>query len=115
MARAGELSYYFDSPEYEPSLLFWKEEKDKVETTKHLQFIIEKFRSATEKDFENSEEIKSLIFEYATEVGRGKVLWPLRVALSGKEKSPDPFTLLYVLGQKESLKRIATAVVKLTE
>jgi hypothetical protein len=58
--------------------------------------------------------IKSLIFDYATEKGRGEVLWPLRVSLSGKDKSPDPFTLLYILGKQESLKRITDAIGKLS-
>ena len=55
------------------------------------------------------EEAKKGIFPYATEKGRGAVLWPLRVALSGKEKSPDPFTLLSVLGKKEAIARIIRA------
>ncbi|HEY0220816.1 MAG TPA: hypothetical protein VGC58_01185 [Candidatus Paceibacterota bacterium] len=50
------------------------------------------------------------MFDYATDKGRGDVLWPLRVALSGKEKSPDPFTLLYILGKEESIKRINKAL-----
>jgi glutamyl/glutaminyl-tRNA synthetase len=39
----------------------------------------------------------------------GNVLWPLRVALSGKEKSPEPFLLAHALGKKETLSRIAYA------
>jgi glutamyl-tRNA synthetase len=42
--------------------------------------------------------------------GRGAVLWPLRYALSGQEKSPDPFTLVSILGKEESLSRITTAL-----
>ena len=57
--------------------------------------------------FEMSSMIKDIIFPYATEVGRGNVLWPLRVALSGREKSPDPFTLMHLLGRKRTLARIA--------
>jgi glutamyl-tRNA synthetase len=57
----------------------------------------------------SAEAAKEALFPYATEVGRSKVLWPLRVALSGKEKSPDPFTLCGILGKETVLARIRTA------
>jgi glutamyl/glutaminyl-tRNA synthetase len=41
-------------------------------------------------------------------------LWPLRVALTGQDKSPDPFTSAYALGREESLKRIDIAIKKLS-
>ena len=50
------------------------------------------------------------IMSYANLVGKGSVLWPLRYALSGQEKSPDPFTLLEILGQAESEKRVRYAI-----
>lgn len=40
----------------------------------------------------------------------GVVLWPLRVALSGREKSADPFFIMSVIGKKESIKRIRKAI-----
>ena len=42
--------------------------------------------------------------------GRGELLWPLRVALSGKEASPGPFEIMEVLGKEESIKRIKHAL-----
>ena len=42
--------------------------------------------------------------------GRGAVLWPLRYALSGQERSPDPFTLISILGAKETISRIREAI-----
>jgi glutamyl/glutaminyl-tRNA synthetase len=53
--------------------------------------------------------VKEALFGYATDVGRASVLWPLRVALSGKEKSPDPFTLAAIVGKEVTLSRIAAA------
>ncbi len=50
------------------------------------------------------------IMAYATEAGKGNVLWPLRYSLSGKEKSPDPFSLMKILGKEESAKRIEKAI-----
>lgn len=43
----------------------------------------------------------------------GDVLWPLRVALSGQEKSPSPFDYLWMLGKEASLKRIDAALASL--
>jgi glutamyl-tRNA synthetase len=53
--------------------------------------------------------VKDFVFPYATEVGRASVLWPMRVALSGMEKSPDPFILAGLLGKLETQKRIEKA------
>lgn len=53
---------------------------------------------------------KEALMAYAELAGKGNVLWPLRYALSGKEKSPDPFTLIALLGVEESKKRVEKAV-----
>lgn len=45
--------------------------------------------------------------------GNGDTLWPLRVALSGREKSPSPFELMFVVGKEEALARIAQALKKM--
>ena len=47
--------------------------------------------------------------------GRGAVLWPLRYSLSGQERSPDPFTLISILGIEESVSRIQKAIAILEE
>jgi len=50
------------------------------------------------------------VMKYAEEQGRGNVLWPLRYALTGKDKSPDPLSLLSIIGEEESKKRIQKAI-----
>ncbi len=50
---------------------------------------------------------------YAEEHGKGDVLWPLRMSLSGQEKSVDPFTICYVLGYDETKARIRAALLLL--
>ena len=97
----GEYDFLTSTPEYAKELLIGKSGASTEEITKHLNWVLQ-------SDFS-----KDSIFAYATEQGRGKVLWPLRVALSGKEKSPDPFTLIQSLGLDESRKRIQTALDKL--
>jgi len=49
------------------------------------------------------------------EKNRGYLLWPLRVALSGKEFSPSPFEIAYILGKEKTLKRISNAIKILEE
>jgi len=41
---------------------------------------------------------------------RGYLLWPLRVALSGKKASAGPFEIAEILGKEETLKRINSAI-----
>jgi len=44
---------------------------------------------------------------------RGAILWPMRYALSGLDKSPDPFTIASILGKEETLKRLGVTTEKL--
>ena len=44
------------------------------------------------------------------EQNRGFLLWPLRVALSGKKASPSPFEIADILGKEKTLKRIKEAL-----
>jgi glutamyl/glutaminyl-tRNA synthetase len=55
------------------------------------------------------DEIRETLWSYAEKVGKGEVLWPLRVALSGRERSPDPFTIIYIIGSAEAYKRVRKA------
>jgi len=112
MAEAGELDLFWSAPVYPIELLSWKgTTMDEVKT--HLSWVLDVFKKANSDSFIDIETIKALVFDYATEKGRGNVLWPLRVSLSGKEKSPDPFTLVYILGRDESMARIETAIAKI--
>ncbi|MFA5888821.1 MAG: glutamate--tRNA ligase family protein [Candidatus Paceibacterota bacterium] len=114
MVRGGELDYYWSPPQYEKDLLFWKGNQTPEETKKHLQFVLNVLENTPEESFLGSEEIKNLLFDYATQNGRGEVLWPLRVAMSGRDKSPDPFTLIYIMGRDETVSRINQAIKKLS-
>jgi len=44
------------------------------------------------------------------ENNKGYILWPLRVALSGKKSSPNPFEIADILGKEKTLKRIDDAI-----
>lgn len=110
LVREGELDYFFNKPIYSKESLSWKGESPAHENQKHLESVVAILAHAEEEMYTHVDKIKSLIFDYATEHGRGNVLWPLRVALSGRDKSPDPFTLIYILGKTESIARINSAI-----
>jgi len=109
--RAGEYDYAFETPKYETSILKWKNDTDIKETAPRL---IEAEKLLQEADFSSVETIKAALWPYAETVGKGELLWPLRVALSGKEQSPDPFTIAYIIGQGETLARIKTGYGKIS-
>ena len=107
MWRDGDLRYFFTKPTYEKTLLYWKDAKDDSTTATHLKKAKELLSEVSEW---NLETIKSALWDYASEVGRGNILWPLRTSLTGREKSPDPFTVASILGKSESLIRIEDAL-----
>lgn len=53
-----------------------------------------------------SEKVKSWIKE--SEIGFGRVMMPLRLAVVGQMKGPDVFDILEILGKEESIKRMQT-------
>ena len=80
-----------------------------------LKVSLETISLISETDF-NSENLEKILLkeaERAKNKDRGRLLWPLRVALTGLEKSPGPFEIIEILGKKESLKRIESAIKKL--
>ena len=108
MDKAGDIGYYFQPPKFEASKLFWKDEKDALKTAERLKETANKLDSLNEKSF-TKEEVKDALWNYAEGEGRGKVLWPMRYALSGRDASPDPFTLASVLGKRGTLTRLKRA------
>lgn len=107
MIGEGGLDYYFAHPEIDTKKIIWKKGTLK-ETVTHLEKVLGLI-SAYSGNW-NKEGLKAIIFPYAERMGKGDVLWPLRFSLSGKEKSPDPFTLLEILGKKTSLTRISNNI-----
>lgn len=78
----------------------------------HLSHVYTMLKEHNDSLFEVNT-LKEMIMPYAIEKGKGEVLSPLRVSLSGQESSADPFTCMYILGKEESLKRIMHAITML--
>ena len=104
MEEQGNLAYFFDRPEVLDEMIVFKDGTPD-ESKAYLKQVIEKIKDVSEEDW-NAENIKELLWVWTDEVGRGQVLHPMRVSLSGAQRSPDPFTLCEVLGKEESLCRL---------
>ena len=100
------VGFFFELPDYPANLLIW-DKTPKENILDNLQSVL-----PLAEDFDNA---NNRIMALAEERGRGEVLWPLRVALSGQTASPGPLDIMGVLGRSESLKRINIAVKKLNE
>lgn len=107
----GELRFVNVLTDYKPEMLLWKKNPDKNAAKSHLEELKKLVTAVAEEKF-NALEIKGAVWSYAESKGRGDVLWPLRVALTGQEKSPDPFISAEMLGKDESIKRIEKAIAK---
>ncbi len=129
------IDFFFkEKLEYEKKLLIWKEMTDKeLKTTlKKLAKILSKIKP---EDW-NKNNLEHILMKEAEalspvlqpqgntsappdkQVGyykvkdRGYLLWPLRVALTGKQASAPPFDIAEVLGKEKTLKRIREALGK---
>lgn len=105
----GELACFFTELVLSKEVLVAKEPEDNLGFTKKALVALIGLIEALPEEV-TSEEAKQTLMPYADKEGRGAVLWPLRYALSGLQKSPDPFTLISILGTKKSVARIHTAL-----
>src|SRR4030042_409482 len=104
--------FFKDKLEYQKGLLKWKEMSDREikSSLDKLEKIISKIKTEDWK----KENLEGQILPEAEKAGdRGYLLWPLRVALTGKESSAPPFEIAEILGKEKTLKRIIEAKKKL--
>lgn len=109
MAEKGDIAYFFEEPTCSIDSLMWKDERDPKMTAEKLKKVLTLIVDIDDAVF-TPEVVKTAIWDYATEVGRGSVLWPMRFALSGREKSPDPFMLAGIFGKEATISRIERAI-----
>jgi len=110
LSEVGDLTeFFFKEPKYKADLLKWKDMSKKV-----IVDSLDKSHSilcdVKEQSF-TANKLKDTLISEAEKFNkdRGYLLWPLRVALSGKNKSPGPFEIAEILGKEEALKRIKRA------
>ncbi|MBU1167327.1 glutamate--tRNA ligase [Patescibacteria group bacterium] len=109
---SGEISFVFKLPDYDSSLLQWKKLSLK-EVKKNLKIMQEFFTDIEAGEWsEKNLEQKTISFIKENNYQVGDMLWPTRVALSGKKNSPGPFEIAALLGKDETLSRFEAGVQK---
>ena len=127
LSKISELTNFFfkEKLEYDKNLLKWAEISDKeikISLDK-LEKLLSKIKTEdwTKENLEKllvpeadkfAQDIKKvgLPAEALAKAGdRGYLLWPLRVALTGKEATAGPFEIAEILGREKTIKRINEA------
>lgn len=106
----SKCPYFYTVPkEYEQSSI---DKNWKPETPEQLRALAENFVKLENPD---THAFEQALADTATvlNVGKGKLIHPLRLAVSGVSSGPGMFDLLYILGRDEVLRRIETAIQKI--
>ena len=117
LSEIVELSdlFFQNKLNYDKDLLQWNKAGD--EAAKESLVYSEKILSENKKW--ELKELEKEMFDASAkfnvekgypEKNKGYMLWPLRVALSGKSTSPSPFEIAVILGKEKTLKRIEEAI-----
>ncbi|MBI5793681.1 glutamate--tRNA ligase [Candidatus Uhrbacteria bacterium] len=100
---------------YDLQMLVWKK-STKEDAITQLRGVLELITDLDPEVFHDPVLIESHVKRYIESKGlqNGNVLWPMRVALSGFDKSAGPFQIAWILGKDETLSRLSTAIDKLS-
>ena len=103
---ADKADYFFQMPVYDRELLRWKLITD-AELKESFDIALKLLDENREKSISD---IEKIFLEKAAAMGdRGMLLWPLRVALTGKKNSPGPFEVIPILGIDQAIERLQSA------
>jgi nondiscriminating glutamyl-tRNA synthetase len=127
-AMKEEYRYLFEKPEVSSEMLQWKEMTND-EIVASLRRSLEILETIPTQDWSRDRLERDLLTAAEAfmpahpspkggtssrpTVDRGRLLWPLRVALSGKKQSPSPAEIASVIGKEETLERIRSAIGKI--
>lgn len=109
MEREGEFDYVLKAPSYDATDLVWKKDPSPERLPDRLRGLQSALEGIPAGEW-SAGTVKAVVWPYAGKEGIGAVLWPLRYALTGRDKSPDPFTVAGILGRDETLARIERAL-----
>lgn len=118
LAEIGERTeFFFKRPVYDASELLYEwrnmSPQEAIQSLQRVEKTIMQYRHFESMEGGLQEICNKLFAEALKDQNKGQLLWPLRVALTGKKASPGPFEIMEILGVKESLKRIQAAKEKL--
>ncbi len=103
--------FFFALPDYDPKILPWK--NGPASEAKEALLEAEKALGDIHEDNFIKEIIGESLEDSVGKMGKGGIFWPLRVAVSGKQASPDPLVIMEILGKKETMRRIKKGIEKL--
>ena len=120
ISKLGEISdmidFFAKVPDYDVELFKNKKSKTTVESS--LETLISMKEKLENLESWNHDTIHDLLITAASDAGlkNGAVMWPVRIAVSGKAMTPGgAVEILDILGKAESLKRIDDAINKIKE
>ena len=103
-------NYFFEDPaEYDETTVKkrWKED-----SAEHLKKLVEEFSKLNSPTRENYEEALRKTSEELN-VGTGKLIHPVRLAVSGVGGGPGVFEILDIIGKEKTISRLESAIKKL--
>lgn len=109
LAENGDLDCFFRTPTLDVNKIAFK-----GDTLDSALIHLEKICSLLSEIDEGSwtiDSVKQKVMSYVdTLPTRGPALHPLRFSLSGKDQSPDPFTISAIIGKDETISRINVSI-----
>ena len=113
LKKLSEISEFVDfffkkKLDHNKDLLKWKDmsEQDLKKVLCEIERILNTLKP---EEFNKQNLEKILMLEAGKRKNRGELLWPLRVALTGKKASAGPFEIAEILGKQKTLQRINQA------
>ena len=109
------VDFFDELPEYGNDLYVHKKMKTNEENSlEALKLVVPVFEGMTQWTFDTVHD--ALIdLAAANELKNGRIMWPVRVAVSGKPTTPGgAVELCHILGQEETLRRIQKGIEQLT-
>ena len=107
--------FFFKQNDYDITKLLWKDMR-KLELQNILFSLDDIIKNIDLKSSWDKENLEKIIMPEAEKLGdRGKMLWPLRYALSGKDKSPGPFEIMEIIGKEATIAVIKKAQNKIAK
>ena len=101
--------YFFKAPDiYEEQNLMKRWKEDSAELLVKLKESFEKLANPSKEDFEKALDEVAINLN----VAKGKLVHPLRIAVSGVGEGPGVYDIISIIGKEETLSRIETALIK---
>ena len=105
------IDFFETMPKYDPQMYVHKKMKTTKETS--LEVLKEVLPLLEEQEDYSNDGLYETLAKYVSDKGckTGFVMWPIRVAVSGKQMTPAGATeIMEVLGKQESLERIREGI-----